>query len=98
MPDPVRGKERAKERGRGTTSRAASFTDDGKPGHFEKSVVIATSYDDYFIFFHLIYQTVFTVNSAGPATGKLKPEWFWLASSLKRSTANFFKKRENTVG
>jgi hypothetical protein len=40
----------------------------------------------------LIYQTVLTVNSAGPATGKLKPEWFWLAGSIKRSAAGFFEK------
>lgn len=61
------------------------------------SVVKTTRNDDNFTFFHLINQTVFSVNSAGPATGKLKPEWFWLAGSIKRSAASFLKKRENAV-
>ena len=60
--------------------------------------MITTSNDYDFIFFHLIYQPVLTVNSARPATGKLKSEWFGLAGSLKWSAASFFEQGENAVG
>jgi hypothetical protein len=67
-------------------------------GCMKVSVVIATGNDNNFVFFHLVYQAVFTVNSAGPATGKLEPKWFWLAGSIKRSAASLFKKSKYSVG
>jgi hypothetical protein len=58
-----------------------------------ESVVIATRDNYYLTFFHLVYKAMFTVDSAGPATGNLKTEGFRFACSLKRGSPNFFKKR-----
>jgi len=54
--------------------------------------VITASYNYNLAFFHLVDKTVFPVNSARPATGKLKSKWLWLAGPLKRSAPDFFKK------
>jgi hypothetical protein len=59
--------------------------------------VIATGENYNFCLFNLVDKTVFTVLSAGPATGKLEAERFRLAGPLKRSSPDFFKKCKDSI-
>jgi len=55
--------------------------------------MIATGNNYYLCIFHLVDKPVFSVNTARPATGKLKTEGFRFSCALKRGSPNFFKKR-----
>jgi len=55
--------------------------------------MVATGYNYDLCFFHLVDKPMFSVNTARPATGKLKTEGFRFSCALKRGSPNFFKKR-----
>jgi hypothetical protein len=58
-----------------------------------ESVMIATGDNHNLCFFHLVDKAMLSVNTARPATGKLKAEGFRFSCSLKRCSPNPFKKR-----
>jgi hypothetical protein len=58
-----------------------------------KSVMISTGDNYNLCLFHLIDKPMLSVNTARPATGKLKTEGFRFSCALKRGSPNFLKKR-----
>jgi len=54
--------------------------------------MIATGNNHNLCFLHLVDKPMFPVNTARPATGKLKTEGFRFPCALKRGSTNFFKK------
>jgi hypothetical protein len=54
---------------------------------------MATGNNYNLIFFHLVDEPMFPVDSAGPATGKLKTEGFGFSGPRKRCSPNLFQKR-----
>ena len=57
--------------------------------------MIATGDNHNLCFFHLVDKPMLPVNTARPATGKLKTKGFRFPCTLKRGSPNFFKKRQD---
>lgn len=53
-------------------------------------VMEPTSNNYYFLFLYLVHKAMLTVDPSGPATGQLKPQRLWFASSFKRCATDFF--------
>jgi hypothetical protein len=58
-----------------------------------KSIMIATGDNYDLCLLHLVDKSMLPVNTARPATGKLKTEGLRLSRTLKRGSPDFFKKR-----
>lgn len=60
--------------------------------------MVPTGQDTDLVFLDLIDQSVFLVDSTGPAAGKLMPERLRLAGSFKRGALHLFEQLDNAEG